>query len=434
MKNKITLYNPQAEVEVLSACIFNPYVLEYVRELLSDDLFSDYKCIKAYQIIKQLEAEGKQPELVEIGMRLKAENINISEFYADTDSSTLTEQRIYVLKDLAIRRKLSALLFKGQTMVDDTTITIDDLQKLFGEFDDVLTQREGAESHSFGSVLTRLMNNVALRKENKGEQGIMTGLHIFDSRYGWHGGDLIIIAGETSQGKSTLATTICYNIAANDVPCLYLSLEMGEEQLVSRIIARSTQVSSSTTLYGRISDEEYNRLYDGSLQLKDLPIYFEEDSKSNFPKMMGAIRRQVKNNKVKVVFIDYLQILANGGRDNREAIIGDMARDLKRLAAELNIVIVALSQLARPSGGASKEPTLNRMRGSGQIEEACDIAVLIYRPNLKTEKANIYIAKGRNIGLGKETIKFNSSLSYFSDFEDGDPDAPYSEKKEELPF
>jgi replicative DNA helicase len=260
-------------------------VLEYVRELLSDDLFSDYKCIKAYQIIKQLEAEGKQPELVEIGMRLKAENINISEFYADTDSSTLTEQRIYVLKDLAIRRKLSALLFKGQTMVDDTTITIDDLQKLFGEFDDVLTQREGAESHSFGSVLTRLMNNVALRKENKGEQGIMTGLHIFDSRYGWHGGDLIIIAGETSQGKSTLATTICYNIAANDVPCLYLSLEMGEEQLVSRIIARSTQVSSSTTLYGRISDEEYNRLYDGSLKLKDLPIYFEEDSKSNFPKM-----------------------------------------------------------------------------------------------------------------------------------------------------
>jgi replicative DNA helicase len=74
------------------------------------------------------------------------------------------------------------------------------------------------------------------------------------------------------------------------------------------------------------------------------------------------------------------------------------------------------------------------MRGSGQIEEACDIAVLIYRPNPKTEKANIYIAKGRNIGLGKETIKFNSSLSYFSDFEDGDPDAPYSEKKEELPF
>ena len=140
MKNKITLYNPQAEVEVLSACIFNPYVLEYVRELLSDDLFSDYKCIKAYQIIKQLEAEGKQPELVEIGMRLKAENINISEFYADTDSSTLTEQRIYVLKDLAIRRKLSALLFKGQTMVDDTTITIDNLQKLFGEFDDLWGQ------------------------------------------------------------------------------------------------------------------------------------------------------------------------------------------------------------------------------------------------------------------------------------------------------
>ena len=424
MKNKITLYNPQAEVEVLSACIFNPYVLEYVRELLSDDLFSDYKCIKAYQIIKQLEAEGKQPELVEIGMRLKAENINISEFYADTDSSTLTEQRIYVLKDLAIRRKLSALLFKGQTMVDDTTITIDDLQKLFGEFDDVLTQREGAESHSFGSVLTRLMNNVALRKENKGEQGIMTGLHIFDSRYGWHGGDLVIIGGETSMGKSTLATTIAANMALNGIPVAYYSMEMSAKQLVARIIARRTEISSSTSLYARLSDTEYNNIYDKSAGISNLPIYFDEKNKTSFVRICNSARKMVKRYKVRVIFIDYLQILANGKDNNREEFLADMSRDLKRLATETNTAVVALSQFNRAG----------LLRGSGQIEEASDIVAEIKRTETKPNQAVIKLKKGRNIGVGKENLKFNGTLSYFSDFEDGDPDAPYAEKKEELPF
>ena len=111
-----------------------------------------------------------------------------------------------------------------------------------------------------------------------------------------------------------------------------------------------------------------------------------------------------------------------------------MARDLKRLAVEEGIVVCALSQLNRADRDSKSEPRLNQMRGSGQIEEACDMGVLIHRPNLKNETATITIAKGRNIGLAKEKVKFNVNLSYFSDFEEGDPSAPYAEKKEELPF
>lgn len=137
-----------------------------------------------------------------------------------------------------------------------------------------------------------------------------------------------------------------------------------------------------------------------------------------------------------MVFIDYLQILANGGRlDGREQMLGDMARDLKRLASELNICIVALSQMSRQQGkDKSSQPTISRLRGSGQIEEAADMVVLIHRPDLMKERTTVYIAKGRNTGIDKDDIKFNAMFSYFSDYEEGDPQKPYEEHKEVLPF
>lgn len=427
------LHSTQTEVSVIAACIMDVNVYEYVRENLSESLFTDYDCLKAYGIMRQMEDEGLKPDISEMHMRCGKEHIDLTKFFTgESTSYEMTRQRVEFLHDLSIRRRMAALFFKGEAMVADPTITMDDVQTLFKDFDRVLSNAAGAEVQQFGDILGKLMNDVAERKEDRGEAGMMTGLRIFDSRFGWHGGDLIIIAGETSMGKSTLATTISYNTAAAGIPNAYYSMEMSAKQLTARIIARQTQVSSSTTLYGKLSDDEYNRVYDGSMRLKNLPIYFDEDSKSSFTKICRSVRRLVKKYGVRIVFIDYLQILANGRGDNREQLIGDMARDLKRLAVELDICIVALSQLARDR--QAKEPSMSRMRGSGQIEEACDMAVLIHRPNPRNDEAKIYIAKGRNIGLATEKVRFNSNLSYFCDYEDGDPNAPFIEKKEKLPF
>lgn len=432
MMDTTQLSNKQVEISVISACILDANIYEYVREQLNERLFTDYDCIKAYEVIKQMTEEGLQPEIGEIDVRLKKYNVEIQKFFTgDVTTFEMTRQRIQFLEDLSIRRRMSALFYKGETMVSDPTITMDDVQGLFKEFDAVLNNT-GAEVQQFKDILMNLMNDVALRKADKGEMGIMTGLRIFDSRFGWHGGDLVIIAGETSMGKSTLATTIAYNTAVRGIPSAYYSMEMSAKQLTARIIARQVQVSSSTTLYGKLSDDEYNRVYDGSLTMKDLPIFFDEDSKSSFTKICASVRRMVKRYGVRIVFIDYLQILANGRGDNREQVIGDMARDLKRLAVETETAIVALSQLARDRN--AKEPSMSRMRGSGQIEEACDIAVLIHRPNPRNDEAKLYIAKGRNIGMATEKVRFNSNLSYFCDYEAGDPQAPFEDKKEKLPF
>ena len=147
-----------------------------------------------------------------------------------------------------------------------------------------------------------------------------------------------------------------------------------------------------------------------------------ENSKTSFPRICGSVRRMVKKYGVRIVFIDYLQILANGHGDNREEMLGDMARDLKRLAVELDIPIVAISQLNRAG----------ELRGSGQIEEACDMNVLLTRG--KNNVTELSIKKGRNVGIGKGLVRFNGELSYFCDYEQGDPDTPYQAKTEKLPF
>jgi replicative DNA helicase len=370
--------------------------------------------------MRQLDSEGKAPDLVEMGGLLQKNNVNIGKFITTgISSSEITRQRIIHLQDIALRRQLLAIFYKGEVMACDQTTSLEEVQQLYKELAAVTNRQTQESEQRFSDVSAAFINNVALRTEDKGEQGMMTGLHIFDSRFGWHGGDLIIIAGETSMGKSTLATTIAYNMAVQGIPSAYYSLEMSAEQLVARIVARDTKVSSSMMLYGKLNPEEYNRVYDRTAALKNLPIYFDEDSKTSFPRVCASIRRMVKKNDVKVVFIDYLQILANGNNDNREQLIGDMARDLKRLAVEQNIVIVALSQLARSIG--AKEPSLNRLRGSGQIEEACDMAVLVHRPNRNSDVAKIYIAKGRNIGLAQEIVQFNGDLTYFYDRTDEQP-------------
>lgn len=429
------LHNTQSEREVLNAILFNPYIYDYVADIISREIFQDTECQKVYDIMQQMIKAGKTIDAAEVFTIMRKDGLDFSHFVMENiAASELTRQRVAFLDDLQTRRKLLNLCYKAEAMVTDTTISREELRSVGKDFDGCLNNDEREnDCQQIGDVIGSLMNDVAERMADKGERGIMTGLNIFDSRFGWHRGDLVIVAGATSQGKSTLASTIMFNMAMAGVPVADYSLEMSAKQVTARMMARLTQVSSSTTLYGKLSDQEYKQVYDGSLSMKKLPIYFDEKNKTSFVNMCSSIRRMVKRYGVQVVFIDYLQILANGSRDNRESLIGDMARDLKRLAVEENICVCALSQLNRSKEDKGR-PRLNQMRGSGQIEEACDMAVLIYRPNLQKESANIYLDKGRNIGVAKDIIKFNGNLSYFSDFEQGDPSAPYKEQKEDLPF
>lgn len=430
-------HNVETEHKVLAACLANIDLYEDVKDRLSLDMFTDFDSRKVYDIVCQLTKEGKAPEMTEVGMRLVRMGGNMSSFLTDImPSFTIVMQQIDLLKEMAIRRNVMALCYKGQAIANDPTQGIDSMEVLIKDLESAVRGQACEDVQTFGEVTQDLLGDITKLIEGKAEKGMMTGLHVFDSRYGFHGGDLVILAGETSQGKTTLATTIAYNVAVEKFPVAFYSMEMTAKQLTARIMAGCTLVPSSKSLFEKLTPEEYNRFYDTTLAIRNLPIYFDERSKTTFSGICRSIRKMVKTFKVRMVFIDYLQILANGGRlDSREQIIGDMARDLKRLAVELDVCIIALSQMSRQTGREKNvNPTISRLRGSGQIEEAADIVVLVWSDDQKNETTNVAIAKGRNIGLATERVRFDRRLSRFMDYQQGDADAPYQEKASPLPF
>lgn len=426
-QNKIgQLFNIEAERQVISGFLCNEYLFNAVSTQLSEELFTEYENRKAYKILTELADRGKEIDITEFTKLYMQRRGDITKFLTGSNTSyEITLQRIDLLKDLAYRRKVYQLCTQGLTTATDLSADREDIAKLLASLNET-TADDNEEVKSFGEVVKELRADIVERQQGTGERGLMTGLHIFDSRYGLHTGDLIILGGRTSQGKSSLATTIARNMAIMGVPSAYYSLEMGAKQLTARIMAKDVMLSSSRMLYDKVNEGELELFDKQAATLSNLPIYYDDKSKTSFRKICLSIRAMVRKHSIKVAIIDYLQILANSVSENREQLIGDMARDLKRLAVEENICVIALSQLARAKDKQSPEPTLMEIRGSGQIEEACDMAIFVYRPfvygierykdgSLTFGTAQLTIAKGRNIGLAQEIVNFNGDLTYFYD-------------------
>ena len=447
-KRIMMLHNLEAEQEVIAACLSYDNIWEVVSPSLQEDYFADVETRKAYNILRQMEKEGKHIEMLEFAMRYTGTGGNISQFVSDKVAGyEQTRQRVELLRHLSQRRKLYVLCMKGIDIAIDPMRDEADIAAIFSDISNT-SEQTTANIQSIGDTIKELRKDMVERMEGRGEKGLMTGLHIFDSHFGLHQGDLVIFAGRTSQGKSTLATTLARNMGLMGIPSAYYSLEMGAKQLTARIMARDVMLSSSRMLYDKVNDGELTAFDFGAASMENMPIYFDDKSKTSSAKITTSIRTMVRRYNIKIAFIDYLQILANGSESNREQLIGDIARDLKRLAVEENICIVAISQLSRAKD--KPEPTLMEMRGSGQIEEACDTAVLVYRPyvygierykdgTLTYGTAQLTIAKGRNIGLAQEIVQFNGDLTYFHDIEPQGQPAQHAQNNawadnEPLPF
>lgn len=258
-------------------------------------------------------------------------------------------------------------------------------------------------------------------------RGIPTGFQFLDEKGGLQPTDLWIIAAEFSQGKTSLALDLCFNAASYGYPCAFYSTEMMSTQLTARLLSAKTGISSRIMLQSPLN-AEFMKKYDEAIrEVENLPIYFDDTSTLSVEKISSSIRSLVRKQGVKVAFIDYLQVLQTNEKTlNRteEQFFGVVARKFKNLAKELRITIVLLSQIARSKD--TTEPTLSRIRGSGQITEAADVVLLIYRPeaygkhytdhrvNVSPEgTAQIKLAKGRNIGTGEFICAFDAATTHF---------------------
>jgi len=293
-------------------------------------------------------------------------------------------------------------------------------------YQDITTFTNGAVLTMYDAV-NEMRNNVIKNSSNKKQTGFITGFNDFDERSGGiQKSDLIIIAAETSQGKTSLALTISDNIAAEGGKIAIYSLEMRATQLAARFTSFHTGIAANKILYGKFNNAMFEQLDNGIGKLINYEIYIDEKSTSTIESILQSIRGMKKQNNIDGVVVDYLQLVSTTEKGmNKEQQTAYITRSLKNIAKELDIFVIALSQLSRDS--ASPIPTLKRLRDSGQIEEAADVCILIYRPEQVGRSsfpepfensdvagnAMIDIAKGRNIGTFKFLAGFDKSTTHF---------------------
>ncbi|MDA3615856.1 replicative DNA helicase [Polluticaenibacter yanchengensis] len=281
-----------------------------------------------------------------------------------------------------------------------------------------------------GNVLVQSVNRIEeLRNKKEGISGVPSGFVDLDKiTNGWQPTDLVIIAARPAVGKTAFALNLARNAAMNPVnptPVGVFSLEMGNAQLVQRILSAQSDVHMEKISRGTLEDHEMEQLYSkGVKALSDAPIYLDDTASLNIFELRAKCRRMVSRNNVGMIIIDYLQLMSGGGehKGNREQEISSISRALKGLAKELKIPVLALSQLSRAVESrkeGNKIPQLSDLRESGAIEQDADMVIFIYRPDYYDMDNNengesvkgethIKIAKHRNGSL--DTVKLRAML------------------------
>ena len=272
----------------------------------------------------------------------------------------------------------------------------------------------------------------AAYKNDEGIVGVPTGLRDLDDRLGGlHQSDLIIIAGRPSMGKTSLATNIAYNASQNILSrqerssVAFFSLEMSSEQLSTRILSEQAKIKSDDIRKGQVTEEEINRYIETSRNIYNLPLYIDETPAITIATLSNRAWRIKRLNGLSLVVVDYIQLMRSSSNknDGRVQEISNITRGLKSLAKELNVPIIALSQLSRQvEQREDKKPQLSDLRESGSIEQDADVVMFIYRddvynPNSEDKNvAEINIAKHRNGPTGTRKLTFLSHCTRFEDY------------------
>ena len=370
----------------------------------------------------------------------------ISELTNNIASASNTEFHARIIAEKFIKRSLISI--SNNIINDAFNESVDIFDLLSSAEEKLFTVTEGTLRKSYDkmSVLIKgaLENIEILRNKEDTLSGIPTGFSNLDRvTSGWQASDLIIIAARPGMGKTAFALSMARNIAIDYKKAVgFFSLEMSSEQLVNRLIASEAQLGANKLRKGDLADHEMIQLHEKIKYLSEAPIFIDDTPALTIFELRAKARRLVKNHKVGILIIDYLQLMhAGGNAGNREQEISTISRSLKGIAKELKIPVIALSQVNRGvesrSGVGSKRPMLSDLRESGAIEQDADIVTFIYRPEYykifewdngddSRGQAEIMIAKHRNGSLANIRLKFIaefarfSNLDYMDDLNDND--------------
>ena len=462
-------HNIEAEQALLGAILVNNEALYRVSDFLEPEHFFEPIHQQLYDIARSLIRTGKLASPVTlktfVPAALDIAGMPIPQYLARlaAEATTIINAVDYgrTVYDLAIRRDLIRI---GEDMVNvafEAPVDfaprdqIEDAEKRLYELAEI--GRFGGGFQKFETALTTAIDMAARAYQREGKlSGLATGLKDLDSKMGGlQSSDLIIVAGRPGMGKTALATNIAYNVArgwrgevqpdghiktVNGGIVGFFSLEMSAEQLATRIIAEQSGIPSSTIRRGGINERDFEKIKDVAIELQHLPFFIDETGGLTVAQLAARARRLKRQKGMDLLVLDYIQLLQGSSRrsqENRVQEVTEITTNLKALAKELNVPIMALSQLSRQvENRDDKRPQLSDLRESGSIEQDADVVMFVFReeyylsnkePRMGSDehlkwqtemdaahgKAEVIIGKQRHGPTGTVNLQFEASVTRF---------------------
>ncbi len=436
---------PQAldiEKVVLGAMMIDKDAFSMVSELLRPETFYEPRNQMVYHAIQSLSLKEKPVDILTVTEQLKAEGnldeiggpVYITELSQHVASSAHVEYHAHILQQKYVARQLISFASVVETKAFDDTVDVDDLmQEAEGSLFELSQKNMRQDYTQIDPVLKQAMADIQkAAAQSDGLSGTPSGYtKLDDITSGWQSSDLIIIAGRPAMGKTSFALSMAKNMVVDyQVPVAFFSLEMNNVQLVNRLISNVCEIQGSKIMNGQLADDEWNRLDKNIRKLEGAPLYIDDTPGLSIFELRSKARRLAKEKGIKAIMIDYLQLMnANGMHfGNRQEEVSTISRSLKGLAKELNIPVIALSQLNRGvesrEGLEGKRPQLSDLRESGAIEQDADMVLFVHRPEYyhiyEDENkrdlhgmAQIIIAKHRKGAIGDVLLKFHGEFTRF---------------------
>ena len=441
---------PQAldvERAVLGALLIDKDAYAVVCEMLYPESFYEPRNQMIYSAIRDLSMAERPVDVLTVTEQL-SKNGTLEEaggpaYIAEISSRVATSAHVdyhaRIIAQKFLARQLIQFASDVETKAFDETIDVDDLmQHAEGALFELSQKNMKKDYTQIDPVIKNALDVISKAAANTdGLTGVPTGYHKLDDiTSGWQASDLVIIAGRPAMGKTSFALSMAKNIAADyKVPMAFFSLEMSNVQLVNRLISNACEIQGSKILNGQLQPDEWDRLDKRVNTLMGAPLFIDDTPGLSVFELRTKARRLVREHGVKIIMIDYLQLMnANGMRfSSRQEEVSTISRSLKGLAKELDIPVLALSQLNRGvesrEGLEGKRPQLSDLRESGAIEQDADMVLFVHRPEYYHiyddgnghdlhGMAQIIIAKHRKGATGDVLLTFRGEFTRFENPEE----------------
>lgn len=430
---RVMPHSLEAEQSVIGSMIMNKDAIVAAAEILTSDDFYGKQYGILFDAMVELDEEGKPVDLITLQNRLREKNVApeissmeyVKELLATVPTSANVRHYAKIVADKSMLRKIiktneniAGICYTESEKIEDILATTE--HDIFN----LLQNKSAGDYVPIRDVVVNALNRIEAASKTKGNvTGVATGFIDLDyMTAGFQPSDLILVAARPSMGKTAFVLNIAQHMAfRNDVTVAIFSLEMSKEQLVNRLLSLESKVDSQSIRTGNLADDDWVSLIEGAGIIGNSHLIIDDTPAISITELRSKCRKYKLEHNLGVIMIDYLQLMTGGKNESRQQEISEISRSLKALARELNVPVVALSQLSRAvEQRPDHRPMLSDLRESGAIEQDADMVMFIYRDdyyNKDTEKKNvaeIIIAKQRNGSIGTVELVWMPQYTKFA--------------------